>query len=497
MRKQDHLPALIQSLTQGEKKFFSQQCNAQGGNKSYIKLYEALLADPDYDTGHLCALLHKDKAGLANEKKYLEKKLLQALREYHHAHPQVKTLNQIAETVLLMERNQPEMAMGRIRLAIQSATAANFIPLAWHANSLMLTLCSEPFMSYTEARETTTQQLLLMKELATQIQLTTDFELLNEEVFAAYSKRKTDNTETHRAETRKLLSNQLLQRDYSDFQMLSYKYSLQALLYARMGNHTQGIETNQRLLQLYETHSAPDIMGYWNVIANLTQSIIASGNTGEYEKWMEQLSSRYYRKLTTDAAYIDNMLKQHKSMFDSGAYYRFAMAGNVQPPSIKAFAQRIVKNYAAEKKLITPFHFTSLLYKTAACSLIVNDTDISINLLNRLFNDFDEGVNPVVFKNARLLFLMAHAQTGSYLLAPSLLQSLETRSKKTAIISAAELQFARSLVNLAQATSNRQKHLWFKTLRSKMTAPTPNPGLQKLLETLPVKQWVEENLSRL
>lgn len=497
MRKQDRLPALIQTLTQGEKKYFSQQCNAQGSNKSYVKLYEALLENPDYETGQLCDLLVKDKAGLANEKKYLEKKLLQALREYHHEHPQVKTLNQIAETVLLMERNQPEMAAGRVRLAIQNASTANFIPLAWHANSLMLTLCSEPFMSYTEAQKTTTQQLLIMKELATQIQLTTDFELLNEDVFAAYSKRKTDTTEAHRAETRKLLNNELLQNDYLDFQMLSYKYSLQSLLYARMGNHKQSSQTNRRLLQLYETHAAPDIMGYWNVIANLTQSIIASGDISEYEKWMEQLGTRYYRKLTTDAAYIDNMLKQHKSMFDSGAYYRFAMAGNVQQPAIKAFARRIVKNYTAEKKLITPFHFTSLLYKTAACSLIVNDADICINLLNRLFNDFDEAVNPVVFKNARLLFLMAHAQTGSYLLAPSLLQSLETRNKKTAIISPAELQFARNLVHLAQVTSNRQKHLWFKTLRNEMADTSQNPDLQKLLETLPVKQWAEENLSRL
>ena len=497
MRKQDRLPALIQTLTQGEKKYFSQQCNAQGSNKSYVKLYEALLENPGYHTGQLCALLHKDKAGLANEKKYLEKKLLQALREYHHEHPQVKTLNHIAETVLLMERNQPEMAAGRVKLAIQNATTANFIPLAWHANSLMLTLCSEPFMSYTEAKETTTQQLLKMKELATQIQLTTDFELLNEDVFAAYSKRKTDTTEAHRAETRKLLNNELLQKDYLDFQMLSYKYSLQSLLYARMGNYKQSSQTNRRLLQLYETHTAPDIMGYWNVIANLTQSIIASGDISEYEKWMEQLGTRYYRKLTTHAAYIDNMLKQHKSMFDSGAYYRFAMAGNVQQPAIKAFARRIVKNYTAEKKLITPFHFTSLLYKTAACSLIVNDADICINLLNRLFNDFDEAVNPVVFKNARLLFLMAHAQTGSYLLAPSLLQSLETRNKKTAIVSAAELQFARNLVHLAQVTSNRQKHLWFKTLRNEMADTSQNPDLQKLLETLPVKQWVEEKLSRL
>lgn len=260
--------------------------------------------------------------------------------------------------------------------------------------------------------------------------LITEFELLSEEVYNAYANRSSDATEVQRKETRKLLDHSLLQSDYNNFQLLCYKYSLQSLLFARMGSHAQNVDTNRKILALYETQPAIDKMGYWNIIAYLTQSLIMAGNFAEYTHWMKKLSARYYPKLPVDSTYIDHMLRSYKNIFESGAYFRFTAGGKTAPDAVRSFTKRILRSYATEQKHITPFHFVSLVYKTAACCLLIGDLDDSIRLLQKLFNEEPDHVNPIATKNARVLFLMIHAQLGNTLLFTSLSKSFALYGKK-------------------------------------------------------------------
>ncbi len=128
MRKQDQLTALIRSLTQGEKKYFMQRSRTGTGSKSYVKLYKLLLGSHTYNPQEISLRLKKNKAGLANEKKYLEKNILASLREYHDNHPQLSILNRIAEGILLMEKNLPLQATASVQRAVGSATATNNWP---------------------------------------------------------------------------------------------------------------------------------------------------------------------------------------------------------------------------------------------------------------------------------------------------------------------------------------------------------------------------------
>ncbi len=92
MRKQDRILSLIEPFNQGEKKYFVQRNQSGGKSKGHIRLYELLSAKESYDPDALCKQLGKDKTGLENEKKYLEKQLPSALREYHAAHPYIAAL---------------------------------------------------------------------------------------------------------------------------------------------------------------------------------------------------------------------------------------------------------------------------------------------------------------------------------------------------------------------------------------------------------------------
>lgn len=496
MRKQDQVIALISSLTQGEKKYFVQRSRIGGGNKSYLKLYELLSRKDIYNTAELCRLLKKTKPALANEKKYLEKNLLAALREYHDNHPQLKTLNGIAEGILLMERNLPQYASSSVSRALKAATELNSWPLAWQANSLMLTLCSDPFMSYADSENQSKKYLKEMQSVAENIKLITDFELFSESVYAAYSQRPADITELHRRQTKKLLNHPLLKINYNSAQLLSYKYSLQSLLFARLGDYVSNVDTNRKILALYETSSQIDKMGHWTAVANLTQSLIMAGNRMEYNLWMQKLRSRYYSKLPVDGRYIDSMVKQFRSVFDSGAYFRFLANGEVSPETVQVFTRRVIRNYTAERNVVTPFHFVSLVYKTAACCLLIGDINDCVFLLRKLFDETSDSVNPIAIKNARILFLMVHAQMGNAVLFPSILQSFLSFAGKNRAISEAELLFVKQLALLAGTQSKKDRIAWYKQAEERLSQKRLNSDTKRLLEAIPVRKWVQINLSQ-
>lgn len=496
MRKQDEVIALISSLTQGERKFFIQRSRSGSSSKSYLKLYELLLKRDSYNAAELCRLLKKDKPGLANEKKYLEKNLLAALREYHDNHPQLKILNGIAEGIILMEKNMPQYASASIGRALKTSTELNSWPFAWQANSLMLTLCSDPFMSHADSGNRSKEYLQEMQAISTSIKLITDFELLCELVYESYSQRSSDVTETHRRETRKLLNHPLLKKDYTNSQLLSYKYSLQSLLFARLGDYFSNVDTNRKILALYETSSQVDKMGYWTAIANLTQSLIMAGDIVEYNAWMKKLSSRYYNNLHVDSQYIDKLLLQFKSVFDSGAYFRFLVNGEVSPEVVRVFIRRVVRNYTTERSIVTPFHFVSLVYKTAACCLLIGDLNECVFLLRKLFDEVSDSVNPIATKNARILFLMAHAQMGNAVLFPSLLQSFLSFAKRSGTASEAELLFVKQLAQLAGTQNKKDRRAWYKQTEEQLSHKRLRGDTQRLLEAIPVLKWVQKNISQ-
>jgi hypothetical protein len=487
MRKQDRILALIRSLDQGEKKYFVQRSRSGSKTKGYLRLYELLSAKESYDPDELCRQLGKDKAGLANEKKYLEKQLLSALREYHEAHPHIAALNRIAEGVLLMERNLNDMAEASLANSAQRSSTSGLLPLEWHAHGLMLTLCGHPFSAVPKKAD---HHLKQMHQLAARIKLAGDFEWLNNEVFAAYEKRKVDTTDKHRNETLRLLNHRLLRKDYDYYLFASYKHSLQSLLYSRMGNIEANIEANRKLVALLEKQPEIEAMAYWSAIANLTQSIIAGGNRQEYDLWMERLQSRYYRKLPLNADYVEQLLNQSRNIFRSGVLFRQLFKGEAPWEEVRDLTRILLTNVEKEKQNTPPFHYTSTFYKAAACALIAGDVDDCVELLNILLNDAETQVNATANKNARLLFIMAHIQKQNLMLLPSLASSMLRHLKKSNEDHAVELVLLKHFEDRANVNNTRSYKKWLSDFKKALKDLEQQHAGKKLLNMIPVWAWI-------
>lgn len=491
MRKQDHLVSLISSLTQGEKKFFIQHSRNGKEAKGYLKLYELLCRQNSYNPEAICKALGKSKTALANEKKYLENNLLTCLRLYHKNNAQVNILNSIADGVLLMERGQPEMATASIKNAITEATGFQQYPLAFHSHGLMLTLSSEPFNSFSQTEDVAEHHLLKMKEFAEQIKLTVAFEMLNAEVFTAYSKRKKDTTDAHRKETRRLLNNRLLKNAYSNFDLMCYKYNLQALLYARLGDTAANVEANKKCLSVYEQLNTIDVLGYWNAIANLTQSIIAHSSEEMYRAWMDKLDSRYYRHLPVDTQQIDKLLLAQKSIFTAGAYFNLLNKTAIAHETIRPFTKKFIKRFAYERKQMTTSHLTTTVYKVAACSFIIGDTSDCIDLLNRLFREVEENTSPDIYKNAKLLYVLAHAEWNKLQLFPGLIPGVINYMKKHEQYGPVEQVILKHFSLLNKPCTTKERKLWILKLREIIDSLSCNKETCRTIELVPYKQWLE------
>src|SRR5690606_11931358 len=84
-RPSEDLFRLIKSLTKSEKRFFKISSNLQSGDKNYIKLFDAIDAQEEYNEDALKKQFASETfiKHLPSEKNYLYKLILRSLRQYY------------------------------------------------------------------------------------------------------------------------------------------------------------------------------------------------------------------------------------------------------------------------------------------------------------------------------------------------------------------------------------------------------------------------------
>jgi len=88
MRSSDDLYLLIQSLSRSEKRYFKLRSSAQSGETNYLKLFDALDKQSEYDDAKILKKFKGEKfvKSLHVTKKYLYDLILRTLRDFHEKH---------------------------------------------------------------------------------------------------------------------------------------------------------------------------------------------------------------------------------------------------------------------------------------------------------------------------------------------------------------------------------------------------------------------------
>ena len=85
MKPSNELFDLVKSLTKSEKRFFKLSSSLQTGDKNYLKIFDAIDKQDEYDENALKNLFKKETfiKHFPSEKNHLYKLILKSLRAYH------------------------------------------------------------------------------------------------------------------------------------------------------------------------------------------------------------------------------------------------------------------------------------------------------------------------------------------------------------------------------------------------------------------------------
>lgn len=130
MRKQDYLLSLINSLGVNEKRYFKLFSQIQPGEKRYVELFDYLDGKAKYDAKAIAAELGMSATQLTDTKYYLQKILLQSLRNFDEEGNAINTVhNASIEIRSLMARRQYAYALEMCDKAIAKAHSLELQPL--------------------------------------------------------------------------------------------------------------------------------------------------------------------------------------------------------------------------------------------------------------------------------------------------------------------------------------------------------------------------------
>jgi hypothetical protein len=494
MRKQDYIIALIKSLSVAEKRSFLQIAKAETEDKEYLKLYEELLTVERYDASALSKKLGKKKASLANEKKYLEKVLMKALREMKADQAHLKPINSLLDSVVLIDRGLYELASNALKKTIEQSQKMSLPNIEWYAHGLMLTVSSEPNVATTEMQDVATKHLEGMNNCAQKMTLTSSMEQLSFAVYDAYDRRHYDLTEKDKEETRTLIQNPLLVQNHNDSEMQFQRFNLLTLLHSRLRDFetTVGITSNWMALLEEQPHIEPN--EYSTALSCHAQALISRGDSVSITACLDRLQSKWYLELPVNTVRMDELLKRYLYWHISGAHYFLVRNGKSRKGQSEEFLDKYISEWPVVNQSLTANHLITATFQIACCGLLLGKPEECNWLLNRLFMEIDSEVHPYRWGQAKILFAMSLISQGDFKLFPSAVKNSIYYLKKRKLYNPIEKTVLGHFNSLQLAPTKMETIKWLEQFKGKMEPISKNTLNASTTEHLPYMLWVQNTL---
>jgi hypothetical protein len=494
MRKQDHIMALIKSLTVAEKRSFVQITKAETEDKEYLKLYEELLTVERYDASALSKKLGKKKASLANEKKYLEKVLMKTLREMKADQPHMKPINSLLDSVVLMDKGLYELASSSLKRTIEQSQRMSLPHIEWFAHGLMLTVTSEPNVATNEMQGVAAKHLSEMNQCADKMSLTSSMEQLSFAVYEAYDRRHYDSSKEDRVETLTLIDHPLLSKNLTDPEIQFQQFNLLTLLYSRLRDYKKTVKITSDWVALVEQQSHIEPNEYITALSCHAQALNSTLDSEKISVWIDRLQSRHYLNLPVDADRMDELLKRYLYWHVSGAYYALLIISKTLVNQNLKFIDKFVTEWPTIKQALTDNHLITATCQTACCALLLGREEDCERLLNRLFNEIDAEIHPYRFGQTKILFAMSLLNKQDYKLFPSAVKNAIYYLKKRGLFGRVERAVLSHFHKLPLEPTRQELLIWLNQFKNEMQNLLLEVIALSTAEHLPYLLWAENRL---
>lgn len=490
MRKQDQLLSLIKSLTTSEKKYFVQTANADGQDKNYLRLYEALTKTEHYNADELSKQLGKTKPDLANEKKYLEKALLKALLAYHEKNDRVNLYQELATNQILLDKGQNELVVTRLgKLKAKAEEQSLHMLLASFCRQEFDALYSvDPDLKQTADDIVAT--LTVAKEAAEIESQLLAYDILGLKVLQ-FQKSAPFNIKNQNQQLTEFLSNPILGKQSNVPTLELSRNHILALLCNASGEFSKAADCQQTCINISEAYPLKfdNEFGYFQNVNNMLQMLISANRFEEAEVLLDRIDRKYYHAFAFDKDKLDSLFGADvvkQKLYLTLQHYR--QHGGNEENILKVLA--LFDSKATElEKLLLPNSWVNILLLAGKLHLLVKQPSRALDRLGQIIHHTSPTLRPAMQAVARVAHIMAHQEMGNTKLLPSLLLAAKRFYKKNHLISPVEELFFHSVAELNALTTTSQRKSFLKQLKEQFASL--NDGRVTQLDIMP---WINRNL---
>lgn len=489
MAKKEQLFSLIHSLNQAEKRYFKIFCFSQKVNNNYLKLFEVLVKQGNYDEAKIRKKFKGERflKQLHVTKNYLYQLILKSLRNYHStisSDAEIKSLLRNVE--ILFNKELYEVSFSELKKAeklarrFENQTALLEI-LNWKKKFLLT--------------KSGTETMLLQDVVKEEKRVTDNIVLQNENWELTASVFQFFQRDRKRLED---FLNNVPPKEATLQRQILY-YNLNYIFQVMSGRPNLGLESLNRMLDLFEQNPSrikDDPGAYARVMNNKVSYYIFQKNYKPVLPLLEKIRAipKTFQLKNAEKFSIKLQLRTFNIELEM---YR----------DLKEFEKGIelmpfVEKYLIENdKIIPPDYHIMLRYQMAYIFFMKKDYSNALKYVNEIIQTPHKKYRMDLQSYSRILNLMIHFELGNIIVLKYAVENCRRFLRKPAEFRGTQqvLPFAKVLLNFFAKICNApyatyQEH--FQRLKTNLLEADPPILDDNILDYLDVKSWLVEKLEK-
>lgn len=401
----DELARLVISLTKSEKRYFRMFAELQGGEKSYLKLFDAIEKAGDCDDNKLKMQFAKEDfvKRLPAVKNYLYTHILKSLRVIYSGETVDSQLKEMIDDVAILYDKRLYKQCSKILEKAKDLATKNelILPLVeiniWQEKIWIEILNLDKFKEIlSTSAEEEIRLLDLQKNIAQYRNLYNRIILINKKI-------KEARTEEELAQFQEIINDPLMRsvNNALCFDSRHYYYLAHLIYNHAKGDYKASLEIAKEQLELLEAY--PDKIKekpktYISALHNVLLCQIQLHDYQHFEQILNKLRGFHAKSINTEvnrfvSSYIFEMVKY----LDTG---EFQKSISIRTP--------ILEGMEKYKDKINPIEETTLLYNVFYSYFGTGEFSKALGIINKLINEYQKELRQDIQSAVRILNLILH-----------------------------------------------------------------------------------------
>ena len=493
-----HLFNLIKSLTRSEKRYFSRyaQRHVLGEKNNYLRLFEGIAQQKEYDENALKAAFAGEKTGkhFAVVKHQLYHLVLDALHDFHGASTDsVQIVKWLHEGEILVKKGFPQAGAKLWEKARK--TALKYEQYEWLPAVLQR---ENRLLARSELGKTTPEALdeQMETELAYLETLKTEstYWHLLLKIYRYHSLRGAARNETEKNHLEALIRHPKLQDEShaTSFTARLFFYQIWGTYHFVQGDLEVAYRFNRKRLDLF--HQQPQHIRqmpdrYLSAVKNFLVDCLTLERPEEFRS-----SLAYSRKLVDDAFFL-KVPRLQGGIFQ--LTYLLELNQHVNARDFGkglAIMDEVEAGLERHKPQITPANQTQFAYLIAYTYFGAGQYSHALRWLNQLLHSGEKESLQHIHAAARLFNLILHYEMNNFDLLESMIRSTQRYLQNIDVMYELESRFIRAFRRVINVASEQERRKVWKDLRRQIGEQIEDPQLSQPLQYFDLMGWLEAKI---